>query len=73
MIKQIKVIPNAKKNLIKQEPERLKIYVTSPPIDNKANSQIIKLLADYYNLKKTDISIIRGAKSSLKTVKINGK
>ena len=40
-------------------------------IDGKANKSIIEFLAKELNLKKKDIEIIRGEKSSKKIISIN--
>ncbi|HAX61271.1 MAG TPA: hypothetical protein DCX95_01750 [Elusimicrobia bacterium] len=71
MILQIKVIPNAKKNDIKFENDKYKVYVTAPAVDGKANKKLIEFLAQHFNVKKSRIFIKRGQKSRLKIVQIN--
>lgn len=66
----IRVIPRAKKNLVKIEPDRLKVYLTAPPQDGKANKLLIEVLAEYYQVKKKQILILRGEKSQDKVVEI---
>lgn len=46
------------------------IYVREKPHDNLANQKIIQLLSKYYNTPKTQIGIIRGQKSKIKTFSI---
>ncbi len=70
MLVNIKVIPKAKKIHIKQEAGRLKVYLTAPAIEGKANSALIEILADYFKVKKSSVSIIRGEKSREKVVSI---
>ncbi|MEO0130396.1 MAG: DUF167 domain-containing protein, partial [candidate division WOR-3 bacterium] len=48
----IRVIPNAKKNEVVKEENRLKVYLTAPPIEGKANKALIEILAEYFNVKK---------------------
>jgi uncharacterized protein YggU (UPF0235/DUF167 family) len=44
--------------------------VLSPPIKNKANKEMIRLLADYYNVNKSAIKIIKGEHSREKLVEV---
>jgi hypothetical protein len=67
----IKVVPWAKKSeIIKLDKDYLKIKVLSPPIKNKANKEMIRLLADYYNVNKSAIKIIKGEHSREKLVEV---
>ena len=71
MILNIRVIPQSNRNLIKEEDKSLKVYLTKPAQDGLANKQLIELLAEHFNIKKYQISIIKGEKSKDKVVKIN--
>jgi uncharacterized protein len=66
----IRVIPRAKKNLVKIEPGRLKVYLTAPPQDGKANELLQEILADHFKVKKRQIKLIRGEKSRDKIIEI---
>lgn len=66
----IKVVPNAKRNKLVEEPGRLKVYLTAPAVEGKANSALIEFLAEHFNTKKSKISIIRGLTSREKVVEI---
>lgn len=68
----IKVVPNAKKNEVIQEVDHLKIKVNAPPVEGKANKVLIEVLAEYFNVKKSAIRIIKGEKSRDKVVMIEG-
>jgi uncharacterized protein (TIGR00251 family) len=70
MLINIRVVPKASRNLVKEENGKLKVYVTSPAQDGLANARVIALLAEYFHVKKYDIEIIRGDKSRDKTVRI---
>ena len=71
MILEIKVIPNAKKNAIKKEAEKYKIYLTAPAIKGRANKKLIEFLAEYFHVRKSSISIKSGLHSRHKIVEIN--
>ncbi len=72
MIIQVKAIPNAKKNVIKQDGAVLKIFLNAPAVDGKANKALVELLADHFDVKKNQIAIIKGLKSRHKTINIIG-
>jgi len=69
----IKVIPNSKKSeIIKdiQEKDFLKIKVNAPAQKGKANKKLVGILAEYFNVPKAKIKIIKGEKSHNKIVEI---
>ena len=66
----IRVIPNAKRNNISEEQGKLKVHVSVPAVDGKANKALIKVLAEYFKIKKNNVRIIKGAKSREKVVEI---
>ena len=70
MLLDIRVIPKASRNLVKEEDGRLKVYLTSPAQDGKANAQLIELLSKQLKVKKYQVRIIRGEKSRDKKVEI---
>ncbi|MDD5006226.1 MAG: DUF167 domain-containing protein [Candidatus Omnitrophica bacterium] len=66
----IKVIPKAKKNLVKETKNGLRVYVTSPAEKGKANVAFVNLLSKFLNVKKYDINIISGQHSRDKVIEI---
>ncbi len=70
MILEIKVIPGAKKNLLKEEAGRVKVYLTAPPVDGRANEALIDFLAEHYHVRTSRIEIIKGLKSRNKVINI---
>jgi uncharacterized protein (TIGR00251 family) len=50
----------------------LKICITAPPVDGKANKAIISYLAQFFGLPKTAVSIDSGQHSRTKRVRISG-
>ncbi|MBP7215959.1 MAG: DUF167 domain-containing protein [Candidatus Omnitrophica bacterium] len=71
MIIEVRVIPKASRNCIKQENNALKAYLTKPATDGLANEQLIDLLAEYFHVKKYNVRIVRGAHSRRKAVSID--
>jgi uncharacterized protein len=50
----------------------LKVRVTSPPVDDRANRQLVDFLAELLELPARDVSILKGARSRNKTVGFRG-
>jgi uncharacterized protein (TIGR00251 family) len=66
----IRVIPKAKQNKVFVEEDRLKVYLTAPAIEGRANEALIKILAAHFQVRKGDIRIVKGDKSRDKIVEI---
>lgn len=66
MLIEIKVITNAKKREIKKEKDMLKVKICSPPVDGKANKELIEYLSEFYGVKRGDIKILKGEKDKKK-------
>jgi uncharacterized protein (TIGR00251 family) len=69
----IKVEPRSSKSGI-TGPYRdaLKVKLTSPPIEGRANKELIEVLAEELGIAKKDIEIISGQSSKNKIVRIHG-
>ncbi len=50
----------------------LRVRVQSPPVDGRANESLIELLADRSGKPKSAFRIVRGARSRLKHVRLEG-
>lgn len=50
----------------------LKIKLTAPPVDGKANEALIKFLSDFLELPKKNLTLIRGDTGRHKVVEISG-
>ena len=70
MFLDIKVIPKASKNQVKEEETQYKVYLTASPTEGKANCALIEILADHFHIAKQRIRIIGGLKSRHKVVEI---
>lgn len=68
---EVKVTSGAKSNSFKFENGAYSIRIMAKAIDGKANKAIIEFLADELNIKKKDIEILKGEKSSKKIIAIN--
>lgn len=50
--------------------ERLKIRLTAPPVDGKANSQLIRFLAGHFGVPRRQVRLLSGESSRAKRVRI---
>ncbi|WP_420554821.1 DUF167 domain-containing protein [Neptuniibacter marinus] len=50
--------------------DSLKIRITAPPVDGKANAHLIKFLAKQFGVAKNAVSVIKGELARQKRVKI---
>ena len=67
---QVIVKPGAKVQKIVKTDDGLVVYLHARAHDGEANTALIKALADYYGVSKSQVEIIRGQKSHQKVVKI---
>jgi|GEM_PF-453652 uncharacterized protein len=51
---------------------KLKLHLTAPPVDGKANQQATKLLAKWIGVAPSRVELIRGQKSRDKSFRITG-
>lgn len=73
MKKQVKVKSNAKNAAIKEEADgSLTVHLQSPPVDGKANQELIKRLAEKFGVPKSRIAIKSGLYSKTKLIEIDG-
>lgn len=65
------VYPNSRKPRIEKDIlGQINAYVSSPPVEGKANKEALEALADYFKVKKSSIRLISGIKSRLKLFEI---
>lgn len=70
---QLKVKPNARtQSLVEGDDGIWLASLKSPPVDGKANAELIALLADHFGCRKADISIKAGAGARIKRVVLPG-
>jgi uncharacterized protein (TIGR00251 family) len=67
----ITVVPRSSKSGIIIDNDNIKIYTKSPPVNGKANEEILKILSKELNIAKSKINIIKGEKSRKKRVSLD--
>jgi uncharacterized protein (TIGR00251 family) len=70
---QVKVHPRARKNAISGVVgDALKLALTSPPVEGKANEACVKFLAEFLNVPRSSVTIAAGASSRQKLIRVAG-
>ncbi len=67
----IRVVTRSSRDFVKEDSGILKVYVSKPPADGLANEAVIRLLSDHFNVSKSRVSIVGGARSKNKIVQID--
>lgn len=68
---QVKVKPNARVSALTQADDGTWLaQIKSPPVDGKANEELITLLARHFRCRKSCVSIKSGASGRMKRVSI---
>jgi len=69
----IKLVPSAKHDqIVGLHDDRLKITLTAPPVDGKANKAIVEFLAKKLGISKSLLEITAGKTSRRKTILASG-
>lgn len=68
----VKVIPRSSRNEVIGEMDdgTLKVKLTAPPVDGAANKALIKLLAVYFGISKSNVRILKGETGRIKVVEV---
>ena len=70
---QIKVHPRAKKNAIVGEVgDALKLALTAPPLEGRANDACIAFFAELLNVPRSSVTIAAGQSSRNKVIRVAG-
>ncbi|QHJ01459.1 hypothetical protein GT347_08490 [Xylophilus rhododendri] len=73
MTLQVKVKPNARvSQLSRTEDGSWLAQLKSPPVDGKANAELIALVAEAFGCRKAAVSIRSGASGRMKLVDVEG-
>ena len=71
LIIKLRIAPNASKNeIIKSDDGSVKVKITAPPIDGKANKALVEYFSKIFKIPKSYIEIIKGETSKDKTILI---
>lgn len=77
----VKVKAGSSKNKVEEPPQRLlqaderlndyyTVYVKEPPVEGKANDAVVRTLAEYFDVARTQVTLISGAISKIKVFEV---
>jgi len=70
----VRVHPGARKNDVAGlHAGAVKISLTTPPVDGRANEALIEFIAELLRIPRARIAILTGATSRMKVLRITGK
>ena len=70
---QVKVHPRARKNAITGVVgDAIKIALTAPPVEGRANEACVKFLSEFLNVPRSSVTIAAGESSRQKLIRIAG-
>lgn len=67
----VKVKPNARTSSLEQADGGWLAQIKSPPVDGKANAELIALIAEKFGCRKNQVTIKAGAGGRMKLVRID--
>jgi uncharacterized protein (TIGR00251 family) len=71
LVLELYVQPKAKNDeLVGEYNDRLKVRITAPPVDNKANKYLLKYLAKAFGVSASRVELLKGENQRTKRVKI---
>jgi uncharacterized protein len=69
----VRVHPRARKNAITGEVgDALKLALTAPPVDGKANQSCIEFFAKLLNVPRSSVTIAAGFNNRTKVIRVSG-
>jgi uncharacterized protein len=69
----VKVHPRARKNAVTGVVgDALKLALTAPPVEGRANQAVIEFFADFFEIPRSSITIASGATSRTKVLRVAG-
>jgi hypothetical protein len=73
LIFKVRVVPRASRSVLVGEHDgALRVRIAAPPVDGAANDELVRLLAQAFDVPRSAIDITRGHTAKLKTVCVAG-
>lgn len=69
VILSVKLVPNSSfSKIVDYTQEYVRIKISAPPLENRANKELIQFCSQFFDINKSKIEIISGDKSKLKKI-----
>jgi uncharacterized protein YggU (UPF0235/DUF167 family) len=66
----VRIKPRSKRPKVEKTEDGYTVYVSEPPVENKANKALLESLSEHLGVPKSRLSIVSGLKSKNKIVEI---
>lgn len=74
MILHLTAKPNAQSNqLVIDKDENIKVKIKAPPINGKANQELLNFLSEIFGISKSKIELLSGENNPHKKIQISGE
>ena len=74
VILRVKVKPSSRSSSLTQETDGTwRAQLKSPPVDGKANEELVALIAAHFNCRKADVVIKSGASGRVKLIRVDAR
>jgi len=69
---EIQVKPNSRRESVEKQPDgSYKVSLNAPPAEGRANERLIEVLAVFFKVPKSSVSILRGQTGRKKLVEVD--
>lgn len=69
----VRVVPGAKKSAIAEvSDDSLRIRLAAPAVEGKANAELIRFVAEWFDVRPSAVGIVSGVASRTKCVRVAG-
>jgi len=69
LLLQLHIQPGARHNqVVALHGDRLKLKINAPPVDGRANEELIEYLSQCFDTSKSNVTLVRGVQGRSKTV-----
>jgi uncharacterized protein len=73
MLLNVKVVPGSSRDrVVGRYGDGIKVQVSAPPERGKANAAVVRVLADFFGVKASEVGLIGGAGNPRKQFRISG-
>ena len=67
----VRVKPNSRKaQVVALDDGTFRVFVKAPPIEGRANEELVELLSEHFRCPKRNVNILRGSKGRQKFIEI---
>jgi uncharacterized protein len=68
----VRVVPRSAADAVVVEADTIKVKITAPPVDGKANEHLCRLLGKLFGVPRSRVVVERGSASRAKLIRIVG-